>query len=230
MSSRSMASWTSSTLASPPGNALARSSTTARAIFAPSAGSAAPTSRAASSTARSMRAASKGRMVPSRARTFVGGRARCRAPGTARPGEAAIRALREVVDEPHDACGGGTVRAAVDAPLRLGAVPDHATAAAVAGRREPVDGALEAVEREPLAAVRHDLEGTVVLVAAHVTAHRTLLPSPGPPRGRALPPPPTTCAARRGARPRDPRPLPGRAGAARRARPPRRPGRPPRRE
>src|SRR5262249_23260702 len=60
-----------------------------------------------------------------------------------------------------------TVRAAEDASVRFDAVADDPTSAVAAHGRERVDRALEAVE-DVRASARHDLEGLVVLVVAHL--------------------------------------------------------------
>src|SRR5918999_6190497 len=68
----------------------------------------------------------------------------------------------------------GTVRAAVHGAVRLDAVPDDLAAAVVAGRRDRMDGALEAVEHVGLAAAS-DLHRLVVLVAAHLALRHPVL-------------------------------------------------------
>src|SRR5918999_4755776 len=84
----------------------------------------------------------------------------------------------------------GAVRAAVHGAVRLDAVPDDLAAAVVAGRRDGVDGALEAVEHVRLAAAS-DLHRLVVLVAAHFAlGHGSLLGSltvPLPGEGPSIP-------------------------------------------
>src|SRR5262249_39536201 len=60
-----------------------------------------------------------------------------------------------------------TARAAEHLSPGLDAVPDDLAPAVLARRGQPVDGALEAVEDVVIAAV-DDLEGLVVLVAAHL--------------------------------------------------------------
>src|SRR5690349_15678842 len=69
----------------------------------------------------------------------------------------------------------GAARAAEHLAGRLDAVPDHLAPAVLAQRSQPMNRALEAVEDVVVAAV-DDLEGLVVLVAAHLTLwHRNLL-------------------------------------------------------
>jgi AraC-like DNA-binding protein len=77
------------------------------------------------------------------------------------------------------------VSAAEDAAIGLDAVTDHAATAVLAGRRQGVNRALEAVERVGLIAA-NDLKRLVVLVAANIASgHRSLLAlRPAHPRGR----------------------------------------------
>jgi aldose sugar dehydrogenase len=67
------------------------------------------------------------------------------------------------------------VRAAEEAPLDLGAMTDHLAIAVLAHRRHTLDGTFEAVERVALAR-RHDLEGFVVVVTAHLALGHVYLP------------------------------------------------------
>src|SRR5918997_4502603 len=68
---------------------------------------------------------------------------------------------------------GGAVRAAEQAAVGLDAVADHADAAVLAGRRQRVDRALEAVEGVR-GARRGHLDGLVVVVAADLTLRHGL--------------------------------------------------------
>src|SRR5215208_5120313 len=72
----------------------------------------------------------------------------------------------------------GAVGTAKEGALRLNPVPYDLAAAVLAHRREPVDGAFEAVERMGITGGDH-LEGQVVVIAADFTSsHRNLLVEP----------------------------------------------------
>src|SRR5262245_50177455 len=112
----------------------------------------------------------------------------------ARGVEAAPTSVRQGPKRSGDAVGDafhaqccGTLGAAVHPPPRLDPMADHTASAVGTGWREPMDGALEAIEYVALAAHR-DLEGLVVVDPAHLT-----LSHPRPPLdGRVGCAPPVT--------------------------------------
>jgi hypothetical protein len=80
-----------------------------------------------------------------------------------------------MVDRRRDPGFPGAVSTTEEGALRLDAVADNPAAAMFANRREPLNGALEAVEhvtRTP----RDDLEAEVVIIPAYITFRHDVLP------------------------------------------------------
>src|SRR5690349_21029194 len=73
----------------------------------------------------------------------------------------------------------GAVRTAIKLAGDFDAVPDDPALAMGAGRRDGVNGALEAVEDHGPAVRAHQLEGLVILVAAYIASRHGAFPVSG---------------------------------------------------